>query len=280
MIRFIFTVIVLAIAYGSMKGGDRTPIAASTAASAPKYTPPSLPASTTELPPSVMPEILKRLARAEQDSKPKLDTRGKQIFDFSPIPMNPQANSKTDILGFYISMPRAEVDAQFEELGCKPKQDKVSATYTKLECKFAQGEELRMGLVKGLVSGQETEVVKSVDLVFNSNDGALHMIDAVSRQFRALPVFFSDDLQTRRIRYCAAGKRPEYACSQGELARWPLTNQVKLTLDLSLEADDERKKPDQYWLQMNFEPLEDLEAEKAYKNHIAQKRNSIPAPRF
>jgi hypothetical protein len=248
---------------------------------APKYVPPAMPSSATELPPSVVPEILKRVARSEQDAKPKFDARGRQIIDLTPIPMVPQANSKTDILGFYIAMPKGEVVARFQEIGCRPRKEESTATYVlKYECEFAGKEQLTIHLVKGLVGDQETEVVKAVELIFNSNEGALQTVDTVSRQFRSLPVFFGDDMVVRRIKYCTPGLRHEYACNQGDLARWPLTKQIELDLTLSSVADDERKKPDSYWLRMTFSPLEDMEAEKAYKRASAQKRVVTPSPRF
>jgi hypothetical protein len=106
---------------------------------------------------------------AEQASKDLTSIRGPRAISAAPQP-----NSKTDLLGFYIGMPRAEVDTQFETLGCKPSQERASGIYIhELECKFAQGERLKVLLVKGLVGGNETEVVKSPELIFDYNDGTL-----------------------------------------------------------------------------------------------------------
>ena len=163
-----------------------------------------------------------RLARAEERSKPKFDAKGRQIIDISPIPMIPQGNSKTDLLGFYIGMPRAEVDAQFDTLGCKPSQERGSGIYThELECKFAQGERLKMRLVKGLVEGKETEVIKTVELIFDSNDGALQIIDSVSKQFRSLPEFFDGDVGIRRSNTAHLANALNIVAAKGNLRAGP-----------------------------------------------------------
>jgi hypothetical protein len=204
-----------------------------------------------------------------------------QQFDFSPRrpeAMNPKVKIKMDILGFRLGMTRSEMDEQLKNLGCLKRTKEYAGVLDAIGCSLPQGS-IKLTLIKGLVQNAETDVIRSVDLFFDSNDGASQVLKTVATQFnvKAPPPKELSEQQRNMLLTCTPERR-KYGCPQGQLADWILDDDLFLTLIINQAADDDKGTPDNYWLKLTF--LGELPAEKARKEALAQKRSPATTPKF
>jgi hypothetical protein len=218
------------------------------------------------------------VALATPAAAQRYDLRPDPQVDFSPQKpqaINPKMKIKMNILDFRIGMTRSESDELLKKLGCQKQTKEYAGVLDAIGCSLPQGK-IKLTFVKGFVQDAETDVVKSVDLFFDSNDGASQVLKDVANQFNAKPMQLSE-AQNNMLRTCTPGTR-RYSCGQGELASWILDEDLFLTLILNQAADDERGKSDNYWLKLNF--LDELPAEKMRKEVLSQKRSPATTPKF
>jgi hypothetical protein len=152
---------------------------------------------------------------------------------------------KKDILGLPLGMPQAEATKQLAAIGCpnaSPKQDEI-------KCETNKTDRLTLLMVKGMVNGLETSVVKRVEFIFQSNDGVQSVADKISTQFGNQPRGLEAQFHN-----CKALNR-RY-CEPGPIARWVLSDHdnglyLNLIMNMPVGVPTTKKvEADEYWLQM------------------------------
>ena len=190
------------------------------------------------------------------------------------------AQSKKDILGFSLGMPQVEVDKQLAAIGCqKVSKTNVPTDAAELRCEINKDQRLKLLMVKGMVSGAPTEVVKGVDFIFQSNDGVQRVIDNTSTQFGNQP-------RSRGEMFGGCTTLHRRDCEPGSLAHWVLSDGLMLDLTMNMPAGVEdaarsfkKLEADEYWLEMHI-GTRDLSAEKELQEFQLQNRAVKPTPKF
>lgn len=202
-----------------------------------------------------------------------------QRVDFStgpdgPQPINPKAPIKQDVLGLTLGMTKAQAKERLQAAGCvKPEREYASGIFTSgVKCETPSGK-IKLLFTPGSVAGEDMEVVKSMDLIFPSSDGARQVFLSVSNQYNAKSALTVQE-QARRLKDCDT-PRVRY-CS--DIALFNLSYGLELRLTLNSQGDDEQKTMDTYWLQ--FFSSKELPAEAARKEALQRNRPTATTPKF
>jgi hypothetical protein len=120
---------------------------------------------------------------------------------------------KQDILGFFLGMPQVEVDKQLSATRCQTVSRQGSSEYPEIVCAINKDDRLKLKMVKGMVSGLETYVVKRVEFIFQSNEGPQRVVDKISTQFGSPPPGLQEQFHN-------CSKIDRKYCRPGNVAGW------------------------------------------------------------